>query len=159
MMAVQPIKLASDLYFEDFMVGQEISTTGRTITEADILQFAGLSGDFSQIHVDAEYSRSSPAGQRIAHGMLIASVASGLVVQTGILKDSLIYFREITDWKFIKPVFIGDTIHVMILVSAKKAVQRLSGGLVKMKIDVFNQDQKMVQRGHFSVLVASQHEI
>ena len=143
------------LYFEDFEVGKEITTSGRTITETDILQFAGISGDFNQIHVDAEYSRKSAAGQRVAHGLLIASIASGLAVQTGFLQDTVIYFREIVGWKFIKPVLIGDTIHVRIIVSELKAFPKLGGGLVTLIFEVINQNRDVVNRGRFLVLVAS----
>src|SRR5512134_1781691 len=100
------------MYFEEFQVGQVIYSAGRTITESDIVAFAGLSGDFNQMHVDAEYSARTPFGQRVAHGLLVLSIASGLAVQTGVMEGTVIAFREVNDWKFIKPVFIGDTIHV-----------------------------------------------
>ena len=71
----------------------------------------GLSGDFNQIHMDAEYSAMTPAGRRVAHGLLVASIVSGLAVQTGVMEGTVQFFREISEWKFIKPVFIGDTVH------------------------------------------------
>src|SRR5215210_7875646 len=100
------------MYFEEFAVGQRVRTSSRTITEADIVSFAGLSGDFNQIHIDAEYAKSTPYGQRIAHGLLVLSIASGLGVQTGIMEGTILAFREIIEWKFVAPVFIGDTLHV-----------------------------------------------
>ena len=96
------------MYFEEFEVGQQIVSAGRTVTESDIVSFAGLSGDFNQIHIDAQYSEGSLAGQRVAHGLLIIAIASGLAAQTGVMEGTVLYFREITNWKFVKPIFIGD---------------------------------------------------
>lgn len=142
------------MFFEEFTPGDKIITAGRTITESDIVNFAGLSGDYNQIHVDAEYSRKSLAGQRVAHGLLVLSIASGLAVQTGMMEGTVIYFREITEWKFVKPVMIGDTIHVVIEVKEKKEMRRIGAGSVLMELDVKNQHDESVNRGYWSVLVA-----
>ncbi len=144
------------MYFEEFEAGQKIISPGRTVTESDIVSFAGLSGDFNQIHVDAEYSRTSLAGQRVAHGLLGLSIASGLAVQTGVLEGTVIYFREINDWKFIKPIYIGDTIHVELEVQETKAMRRIGGGLVDIVLDVINQAGETVMKGIWTVLIASQ---
>ena len=100
------------LYFEEFSVGQKIISVARTMTESDILTFAGLTGDYNQIHTDAEYAKGTPFGQRIAHGLLGLSIAVGLLMRTGVLEGTVMAFREIIEWKFIKPVFIGDSLHV-----------------------------------------------
>ncbi len=143
------------MYFEDFEVGQRIVTAGRTITEADIVAFAGLSGDFNQLHMDALYAQNTPFGRRIAHGLLVTSIASGLAAQTGILEGTTIAFREIREWKFAKPVFIGDTVHVVLEVTATKPMRRLGGGIVEIKVDVRNQDDESVMRGVWAVIMAS----
>ncbi len=143
------------MYFEDFEIGQQIVTAGRTITEADIVAFAGLSGDFNQLHTDAEFAKQTAFGKRIAHGLLVTSVASGLAAQTGILEGTTIAFREIRDWKFAKPVFIGDTIHVVLEVIATKPMRRLGGGVVDIKVDIRNQHDETVIRGVWSVIMAS----
>ncbi|NPA93228.1 MAG: dehydratase [Chloroflexi bacterium] len=143
------------MYFEDFEIGQQIVTAGRTITEADIVAFAGLSGDYNQLHTDAEFAKQTAFGQRIAHGLLVTSIASGLAAQTGILEGTTIAFREIRDWKFAKPVFIGDTIHVVLEVIATKAMRRLGGGVVDIKVDIRNQHDETVIRGVWSVIMAS----
>jgi 3-hydroxybutyryl-CoA dehydratase len=143
------------MYFEEFEPGQRIITAGRTITESDIVAFAGLSGDFNQIHVDAEYSKSALPGQRIAHGLLVLSIAEGLVVQTGLMEGTIIVFREITEWKFIKPVFIGDTIHVEVEIMETRPMSRLSGGLVSIELDVKNQHGDRVMKGTWSALFQS----
>src|SRR5882672_782536 len=133
------LPLNKGLFFEDFEVGQKARTAARTITEHDIVAFAGLAGDFNQIHVDEEFAKSTPIGRRIAHGLLGLSIASGLAVQTGLLGANVIVFREVGEWKFIKPIFIGDTVHVDIEITETKPFPRLGGGLVTMAASVNNQ--------------------
>lgn len=153
-MTIQPNPIRG-MYFEEFQVGQRILSPGRTVTEADIVNFAGLSGDFNPIHTDAQYSQNSAFGQRVAHGLLGLSIASGLAVQTGVLLGTVIAFREISEWKFVKPVFIGDTIHVEMDVIETKEMRRLGGGAVVIGIDVKNQQAETVMKGQWKVLVAS----
>jgi acyl dehydratase len=143
------------MYFEEFAPGQKITTAGRTITEADIVNFAGLSGDYNQIHVDAEYSARSLAGQRVAHGLLVLSIVSGLAVQTGVLEGTVQFFREVKEWRFIKPVFIGDTIHAEMEVMETKDMRRLGNGLVTIAFDTINQNGEAVMKGVWTVLVAA----
>ena len=142
------------MYFEEFQPGYQIITAGRTITESDIVRFAGLSGDYNQIHVDAEYSKASLAGQRVAHGLLVLSIASGLAVQTGMMEGTVIYFREISEWKFVKPVMIGDTINVVVEVKDTKEMRRIGAGSVTLELEVKNQQNETVNRGLWNVLVA-----
>jgi len=144
------------MYFEEFEPGQRIVTAGRTITESDIVNFAGLSGDFSQIHTDAEYSKGNMFGQLVAHGLLGLSIASGMAVQSGVLEGTVIAFREIDEWKFTRPVFIGDTIHVEMEVIEKKEIRRLGGGNVMIVMDVKNQKGETVMKGNWTVIVAYQ---
>ena len=143
------------LYFDEFQPGQKIITAGRTITESDIVGFAGLSGDFNQMHVDAAYSKNTPFGQRVAHGLLGLSIASGLAVQTGVMEGTVLAFREVNEWKFIKPVFIGDTIHVELEVKETKEMRRIGGGSVMIELSVVNQDSVTVMRGVWTVLIVS----
>ncbi len=142
-------------YFEEFEPGQEIVTQGRTITEADIVHFAGLSGDYNPVHTDEEYAKKTPFGQRIAHGLLVMSIISGLAMQTGVLDETVIAFREIREWKFAKPVFIGDTVHAVLRIEGTKPLPRLGGGAVEIRILVKNQRDETVMRGVWTVLVAS----
>jgi len=143
------------LYFEEFEVGQKVKTVGRTVAESDIFDFAGLSGDFNQIHTDADFSKDAPFGQRVAHGLLGLSIASGLIMRTGILEGTVIAFREINNWKFINPIFIGDTIHVETEVIETKALPRIGGGSVVIKLDVKKQSGETVMRGTWTALVLS----
>jgi 3-hydroxybutyryl-CoA dehydratase len=144
------------LYFEEFESGQIITSVGRTVTESDIVTFAGLSGDFNQIHTDAAFSKETPFGQRVAHGLLVLSIASGLAMRTGVLEGTVLAFREINDWKFVKPVYIGDTVFVELEIVEKKPLPRIGGGAIKIDLDVKNQSGSTVMKGAWTVLVASQ---
>ncbi len=143
------------LHFEEFEIGSTFHTVGRTITEADIVNFAGLSGDFNRIHTDAVYAANDTFEQRVAHGMLVQSIATGLAVQSGMIEGTVLAFRELS-CKFSLPILIGETIHVELEVTEKKAFRRLGGGNVVFKVNVMNQDGKTVQRGSWTMLVKSQ---
>ena len=144
-------------FFEEFAVGDVAVSAGRTITEADIVNFAGLAGDYTQIHTNAEFAEHSLFGKRIAHGLLLMSIASGLLAQLGFIEGTVLAFRDLT-WKFSLPTFIGDTIHVEAAVSSLKPLKRLGGGAVTFDIRVLNQDGKVVQNGQWVLLVASKRE-
>lgn len=150
-----PPAVARGLYFEDFQVGHRIATPGRTVTEADVVSFAGLSGDYEALHTNAVFAQSTPFGQRIAHGLLGLSMASGLAMRTGFLEGTVLAFREIKDWKFIRPVFIGDTIQVQVVIEEAKPVPRLGGGLLTAQVDLLNQKGETVMKGHWIILVRS----
>ncbi|MCX7669634.1 MAG: MaoC/PaaZ C-terminal domain-containing protein [Anaerolineae bacterium] len=140
-------------FFEEFAVGDSVTTAGRTITEADVVGFAALSGDWNSLHTDAEFAKGTLFGQRVAHGLLGLSVASGLSVRTGFIEGTVIAFREIGEWKFSKPIFIGDTIHVRATVTETKAIPRLGGGSVTFNVEVVNQHGQIVQHGTWTMLV------
>ena len=143
------------LYFEEFQPGQSVVSPGRTVTEADVVAFAALSGDWNTMHTDAEYARTSMFGQRVAHGLLGLSIASGLAIRLGFLEGTTLAFRELGEWKFSLPIFLGDTIRVRAIVAELKPMARLGGGLVTFKVELLNQEDKVVQRGTWSVLVKS----
>ncbi|MBN1318781.1 MAG: MaoC family dehydratase N-terminal domain-containing protein [Anaerolineales bacterium] len=142
------------LYFEEFEIGKTVVTTSRTVTESHIISFAALSGDYNQIHTDVEFAQSTPFGQRIAHGLLVLSMASGLIAQLGLIEGTVIAFREL-NWKFTKPVFIDDTIRVTAEVVRLKPLSRLNGGVVILKVAVLNQRDEVTARGEWHALMAS----
>ena len=146
------------MWFEEFEVGRCILTPGRTITESDIVTFAGLSGDYNQIHTNAEFSSKTPFGKRVAHGLLVLSIASGLAMRTGVLEGTVIAFREINNWKFSLPVFIGDTIYVELHIIETKPIPRLGGGSLLIELIVKNQRSEMTMKGTWIVLVAHKPE-
>ena len=145
--------LPRGLWFDEYKPGQSLETPGRTISEADIVNFAGLSGDINPIHMDADYARITEFGQRVAHGLLVVSIASGLVMRTGVLDGTIGAFREIVKWKFRTPVFIGDTIRVVLEILDTKPLKGNSAGLVMMGLGVKNQDDVLVMSGKLAVLV------
>jgi 3-hydroxybutyryl-CoA dehydratase len=144
-------------YFEDFEVGKKMVTRGRTITESDLVQFAGLTGDYNPMHTSAVYAEKSFMGKRVAHGMLTLSYAIGQAYQLGILERTVLAFREL-DMKFSVPVYIGDTIHAELVVTEKKEARRLGGGTVTLEMRVLNQEGKAVQKGTMTLLMASRPE-
>jgi acyl dehydratase len=143
------------LYFEEFEIGQSVTSAGRTVTEADVVAFAALSGDWTRIHTDAVYAAEEPFGQRVAHGMLVLSIAIALAARLGFIEGTVLAFREIGEWKFSLPVFFGDTIRVWVTVAGTRPMARLGGGLVTFKAQILNQDDQVVQRGTWGLLVKS----
>ena len=155
MTATKPIPTTQGLYFEEFEVGQTMTSVGRTVTETDVVAFAALSGDWNPMHTDVEYAAGHPFGQRVAHGLLGLSIASGLATRLGVLEGTALAFRELGSWKFSLPILFGDTIRVRATVSETKAMARLGGGLVTLKVELLNQEDRVVQRGTWGVLVKS----
>ncbi len=140
--------------FEDFAIGDAATSVGRTVTETDIVNFAALSGDWNQIHTDAEYSAGMTYKERIAHGLLVLSIASGLAVRMGFMEGTVQAFMGL-DWQFRAPTKIGDTVRVRAEVSELKPMRRLNGGLVVFKMQILNQRDEIVHRGTWSVLMKS----
>lgn len=143
------------LYFEEFSAGQTITTVGRTISEDAIFAFAGLTGDYNQIHTDAAFAAKTQFGQRVAHGLLGLSVATGLIMRTGMLEGTVLAFREIQEWKFVKPIYIGDTVHAVLTVSETKALPRIGGGSLIAAVELRNQNDEVLQKGTLNLLVLS----
>jgi acyl dehydratase len=130
------------MYFEDFEIGHVSRTRGRTVTEADVVNFAGVSGDFVELHVNEEFAKAGPFGRRIAHGLLVLSMSSGLMVQTGQTADTVIAFYGIDKLRFVRPTFLGDTIRVEKKVIDKQEKER--GGVLTFETSVFNQNGEVV---------------
>jgi acyl dehydratase len=151
----KPLPTRTGLYFEEFDAGQTLETPARTITETDVVTFAALSGDWNPIHTDAEFSRQGMFGQRVAHGLLVLSIASGLATRTGFLEGTALALREMGEWKFSLPVFIGDTVRARSTVLETRPMRRLGGGMVTLKVEIVNQRDEITQRGTWGVLVKS----
>jgi len=140
------------IYFEDIEVGSERTSPARTVTEADIVNFAGLSGDYNIIHTDAEFVKITPFGRRIAHGLLGLSIASGLVTRTpGAEQHRIVAFLGMT-WDFRKPVFIGDTIYVEQKVAGKRPTSKPGLGIVVYGAKVINQRNELCQEGEWKLM-------
>jgi acyl dehydratase len=141
-------------YFEELEIGDEIETAARTITEADVVLFAGLSGDYNQLHTDVEFAKETLFGERIAHGLLGLSIASGLVSRLGLIEGTAEAFTAL-EWKFRSPIKIGDTIRVRTKIQRKKEIRRLGGGFVVLGVTVLNQRDETVQKGTWTALIKS----
>lgn len=143
---------ARGLYFEEFEVGYAVQTPGRTITESDVVTFAGLTGDYNQLHTNDVYAQESIFGERIAHGLLGLSIALGLVTRLGVMEGTVEAFRSL-EWKFSQPIYIGDTIHATAEVVNARAIRRAGAGIVDLDVSVINQDGDTVQSGQWRALV------
>jgi len=144
--------LNRSLYYEDFKPGITFETPGRTVTEADIVNFAGVSGDFYSLHTDEEYAAKTMFGGRIAHGLLVVSIVTGLWFRLGIFEGTLLALYGIDRLRFIKPVKPGDTIRARIIVIEKREKEK--GGLVTLRNEVYNQKGELVAVFDAKVLVA-----
>src|SRR5271166_5569041 len=142
---------AQHLYFDDVEVGQQWESLGRTITEADIVNFAGLSGDFNPIHVDHQFAATTPFRRPIAHGLLVFSVGSGLGLFAPPMRTLAIL--SIREWYFRDPVFPGDTIHIVSKVVDKQVRGRARRGEITWQRQFFNQDGKLIMEGLTQTLV------
>jgi 3-hydroxybutyryl-CoA dehydratase len=142
-------------YFEEFNVGEKVSTESRVVTDADIMTFATLTGDNNRIHTNEEFSRTGPFGKRVAHGLLGLSIASGLLWKTGILDGTVIAFREVNEWKFVKPVFINDVVRAELESLETKALPRIGGGSVVVGVELKNQNDEVLMKGKWTLLVLS----
>lgn len=140
-------------FFEDFEIGHEFETHGRTITEGDILSFAGHSGDFNPLHMDDEFAKKSPFKARVPHGLCIMSIATGLIDRMGVTSGTALACLEI-NWKFFQPVMIGDTITVIMRVVEKKESSKGDRGVVAFEMPVLNQSGEKVEEGSWKLLMA-----
>ena len=131
------------LYFDDFALESVKTSRTRTVTEADIVNFAGLSGDFIELHMSETYAVKGPFGRRIAHGTLVFSIAVGLGVQMNQVQDTVLAFYGVDRLRFTGPVFIGDTIHVVSKVISKQAKEP-GRGVVTFETTVLNQNGELV---------------
>ncbi len=149
-----PLTSGKAMYFADFAVGRTYHSPGRTITEADITFFSMMSGDWNPVHSDEVHAMSSHFRRRVAHGALGIAVVTGLLTRIGIFDDSAIALLDFREWRFCKPVFIGDTLHVDLVIFALKPKRGGGGGVVDRQIALINQDGITVQEGYSAILVA-----
>lgn len=140
------------LYFDEFHLGDKFFSENRKITEKDIDGFADLSGDHNPIHTNSEFAKSTIYGKRIGHGLLGLSVTSGLAAKLGFAEKTTIAFRGL-DWKFKKPITIGDSIKAIYEVVDKRTLPIDEGGLVVFRVIVTNQEDQIVQTGKWSLVI------
>ena len=141
------------LHFEDVEVGFRFETPSRTVTEADLVAFSGISGDFNPLHTDERFAAGSIYGERIAHGALVLSLTTGLRQRVGLFDGTLMGLLEIRSWRFSAPVRIGDTIRVACEITELRETSKPDRGLLVQRIDVLNQDDTVVASGEFVMLL------
>jgi acyl dehydratase len=143
------------LHFEDLSVGRTFQTDGRTVTESDVFLFAGLTADYNYLHVDRHAAATGPFGAPVAHGMLVMSIGQGLFVSSRLLHGTSLGLAGFSEWKFTRPVFFGDTVHMQIEVSSARLTSRGDRGVCQFLLSLRNQEDDEVQTGIAVVLVAS----
>ncbi len=141
-------------FLEDFEIGKEYISPGRTITETDVVNFAGLSGDFNPMHTDEEFAKKGHFGTRIAHGALGFSISTGLSNQMGIYEGTTIAFMECTV-KYCAPLMIGDTIHVVIVPTEIRHSSKPGKGILKQKLMLLNQEDKLIMESDQVLMMKS----
>src|SRR3972149_1299298 len=139
------------LFYEDLNIGDQDQSTGRKITETDVVSFAGLSGDFNNMHIDEEFAKKTVFGTRVAHGLCVLSIASGLWFTMPRL--ATVAFMGLEDWRFSGAVKFGDTIRITRKLAEKKEHKRPSMGLLTFEVNVHNQTEQVVQKGKWVILV------
>jgi acyl dehydratase len=142
--------------YDDLYVGMTFRSPGRTITDADVVNFAGLTGDYSELHTSDVYAKNSQFGRRVAHGMLGLAYAHGLMwPRTGELRETAVAFLGIDGWKFVAPIFIGDTIFVnYTLAELRDSKSRPEQAIATFDVELVKQDGSVVQRGRKVLLVS-----
>jgi acyl dehydratase len=140
------------LFLEDYRVGDVFETPARTVTEADVAAFAGLSGDFNPLHTDEEFAKTTIYGQRIAHGLLGLAIVTGLKQRLGISEGSVIAFLGLT-WDFLRPLRIGDTVRARLRIAEVRPSRKPGRGVVRQEVELVNQAGEVIQKGEHAVMV------
>jgi len=139
-------------YFEEWNVGDVFETNGHTITKADIVTFAGLSGDYNPLHTNFLYAKESVFGERVAHGFLIVAIASGLINQMRLFEGTTEAYLGIAEAKFTRGVLVGDTVRCIGNIAEKRITSK-GGGLIKLQVNVVNQRNEVCQTRIANILI------
>lgn len=142
--------------YDDLHVGMAFRSPGRTITDADLVAFAGLTGDYSELHTSDVYGKASQFGRRVAHGMLGLAYAHGLMwARTGELRETAIAFLGINEWRFVNPIFIGDTLFVNYRIAElRDSKSKPSQAIAVFDVEVVDQDGRLLQKGRKGLLLS-----
>ena len=140
-------------FLEDLRAGDMFTGPARTITEADVVAFAGLSGDFNPIHTDVEFAKGTRYGQRVVYGLLGLSVMTGLLDRTGLFSGTAIAMLGLRDWQFSAPVFIGDTLRFRLTIGDVRRTRSGDRGVVQRYFELLNQRDEVVQHGYIDIMV------
>jgi acyl dehydratase len=141
-------------HFDDFRVGETFTTAARTVTESAVDQFAGISGDFNPLHTDEESARQSPMKGRVAHGMLVLAIATGLVNQLGLYEGTTLALLGMDRIRWTAPVKLGDTIHIVLTVKETRESSKPDRGVLVVDVAVRNQRDETVCQAEWTTLMA-----
>lgn len=141
-------------YLDEFKEGEEFVTPSRTVTEADVVLFAALTGDYNELHTSEEFGKNTQFGKRIAHGLLGLAVSHGLLFRLGFLEGTAIAFLGLENWKFEAPLFLGETIRVKARVAdVKESKTKPDRGVIKFFLQILKQDGTVIQSGYKSIML------
>lgn len=140
------------IYFDGFTVGDMLETVGRTVTEYDMMAFAGLSGDFNPQHTDEQFAATTHFGTRIPNGLLGLIFTSGILARAALFDRTAVAFLGLT-WEFVAPLFVGDTVHVRQTVKATRIVSDGRRGIVDFSLQLINQRGEVVQSGTRKIML------
>jgi acyl dehydratase len=141
-------------YFEDIEVGEEFTTATRTVTESDVLAYAGLSGDFEELHVSEEFAKGTIFGQRVAHGLLGLVLLDGLKTRTSLVTSVKTIASLGWTWDFPKPLKFGDTIEGRFVIANKRRTSKGDRGILYIQAELRNQHGEILQKGENRMMVA-----
>ena len=141
-------------FFDEFTVGEEFVTPGRTMTETDVVMFAAMSGDYNELHTSEAFGKTTQFGRRIGHGLLGLAVSHGLFFRLGLVEGTAIAFLGIDSWKFEAPFFLGDTIRVKVRVAEKTPSRsKPDRGVIKFFFQVVKEEETVIQSGYKSIMI------
>ena len=141
------------LYYEDFDDGQIFDSPGRTVTEADLSLFCILSGDWHPLHSDEEYAKNTQFGRRVVGGVFGVALVTGAMSRWGIFEESVVAMLSIGEWRFLEPIFVGDTLSVRMTISGKRLTKSGTSGIIDREFEIRNQRSEVVQQGRSDALI------
>lgn len=141
-------------FFDEFELRQEYKSPTRTLTESDVVNFATMSGDMNELHTSSQFAKTTSFGKRIVHGLLGLSISHGLMFRLGLIDGTAIAFLQVDNWKFISPIFFGDTVHARIIIEEKiPSKSKVDRGIIRFFVQLINQDETVVQEGVQVIMV------
>ena len=145
--------MSRSMFYADFEPGQVFTSQGRTMTEADLTMFSMLTGDWNPVHSDAEFAKETKFGQRLMHGAMGIGLGIGLMHGLGIFEDSAVALLDVQEWKFLEPVFVGDTLHLKLTILDKSLGRSGNTGRIGRRFELVNQHGRVAHSGRADVLV------
>lgn len=143
----------NSLFYQDFEVGQVFDSPGRTVTDTDLSLFCMLSGDWHPLHSDEEYAKTTQFGRRVVGGVFGVALVTGAMSRWGIFEESVIAMLSIGDWRFVGPIFVGDTLSVRMTIASKRLSKSGSVGIIDRNFEIRNQRGEVVQSGRSDALI------